>query len=145
MPRDGNAYAELIRAFPLRPIRSDRQLERASRIVFELATRRSLTRDERDYLEVLSDLIERYEDRHHPIRDVPSGVSALRYVIDENQLTLSRLGADVGIRVSTLSEILRGKRSLSLRHVEKLSGYFRVEPGLFIQPSQRPVTAADRT
>jgi HTH-type transcriptional regulator/antitoxin HigA len=48
-------YQELMQEFPLRPIRSDRQLDRADGIVFRLTAQKSLTRGEQDYLEVLSD------------------------------------------------------------------------------------------
>jgi HTH-type transcriptional regulator / antitoxin HigA len=130
-----HSYHELIREFPLRPIRSDRQLDRASRIAFRLAARQRLSRDERDYLDVLSDLIEKYEDEHHSIDPALSGRQALAFLVEENGLTLSQLASETGIQVSTLSEILNGKRSLSLKHVERLCAYFRVEPGLFVHPA----------
>ena len=128
-------YQELVQEFPLRPLRSDRQLDRAGRIVFRLAAQKSLSRGEQDYLEVLSDLIEKYEDEHHGIDTTLSGRDALKYLIEENDLTLSRLAAETQIKVSTLSEILGGKRELSLNHVRKLCAYFRVDPGLFVQPT----------
>jgi HTH-type transcriptional regulator / antitoxin HigA len=128
------SFEDLMQEFPLRPIRTDRQLDRAGAIAFKLAARKSLSRDERDYLDVLSGLIERYEDEHHAVPSV-SGREALAFLIDENDLTLSKLAAETGIKVSTISEVLRGKRELSLRHVQRLCAYFRVDPGLFIQPT----------
>lgn len=143
MATKNDRYSELIREFPLRPIRSDRQLDRAGRMAFQLAVRKSLTRDERDYLDVLSDLIEKYEDEHHPIRATMTGREALAFLIEENGLTLSKLAAQTGIKVSTISEILAGKRELSLRHVERLCAHFRVDPGLFVQPSPAPAIARE--
>ena len=56
------AYLKLIRRFPLRPIRSDADLDRAIAMVDALAARiKDLTPDERDYLDVLADLVEKYE------------------------------------------------------------------------------------
>ncbi len=66
-------YMELIARFPLRPLRSNRDLERASKIANSLAIRDNLTQGETDYLDVLTDLIEKYEDIQYPVQDV-SGV-----------------------------------------------------------------------
>lgn len=127
-------YHELIHEFSLRPIRSERQLERAGKMAFRLAAQKSLSRGEADYLEVLSDLIEKHEDEHHGIEATLCGREALAYLIEENNLTLSQLATETEIKVSTLSEIMHEKRELSLNHVRKLCAFFRVEPGLFVQP-----------
>ncbi|MBW3541794.1 MAG: helix-turn-helix domain-containing protein [Planctomycetes bacterium] len=128
-------YAELVEAFPLRPIRSERQLDRATEIANRLAVRARLTRDEQDYLDVLSVLIERYEDERHAIADV-SDVEALQFLIYENGLTLAKLGRAVGIGSATLSAVLSGERELTRRHVERLCAYFQVDGGLFIRPTK---------
>lgn len=133
-------YSELINEFPLRPIRSVRQAERADRIVTRLAVVPRLTRDEQDYLDVLSSLIEQFEASRYPIPDVESPRELLRWLMTENELTLSRLASDTGIRVSTLSEILSGKRDIGLPHIRKLCARFRCEPGLWID--QRQATAS---
>ena len=127
------SYSELIAAFPLRPIRSERQLDRAGRLAFRLASQERLGRDEQDYLDVLTQLIEVYEDEHHAIEHAASPRELLRFLIEENGLTLSRLAAETGIHVSTLSEILHGKRELNVQHIARLAARFRVDPGLFIE------------
>jgi HTH-type transcriptional regulator / antitoxin HigA len=127
------AYSELIVEFPLRPIRSERQLDQAARLAFRLASRERLTRGEQDYLDVLTHLIEVYESEHHPIEHAASPRELLRFLIDENGLTLSRLATETGIKVSTLSEILHGKRELNVQHIARLAARFRVEPGMFIE------------
>ena len=63
------AYLGLINKFPLRPIRSERDLKMASELVDVLLDRR-LRKDEDAYLDVLSTLIEQYETRAHPIEPV---------------------------------------------------------------------------
>jgi HTH-type transcriptional regulator/antitoxin HigA len=75
------AYLALIREFPLRPIRSDAELDRAIAMVDALSDRESLTPDEHDYLLVLSGLIENYEDERYSIPAI-SGVAMLRYLIE---------------------------------------------------------------
>jgi HTH-type transcriptional regulator/antitoxin HigA len=37
-----------------------------------------------------------------------------------------------GIAVSTISEILAGKRGLNRKHIEALARYFHIEPSVFI-------------
>ncbi len=56
-------YLDLVRAFPLRPIRSDDEHKRAISAIDALADRRDgWGADEEDYFVVLALLIERYED-----------------------------------------------------------------------------------
>jgi HTH-type transcriptional regulator/antitoxin HigA len=56
-------YLDLVRAFPLRPIRSDDDHKRAIAAIDALADRRDgWGADEDDYFLVLALLIERYED-----------------------------------------------------------------------------------
>jgi HTH-type transcriptional regulator / antitoxin HigA len=125
-------YAELIAEFPLRPIRTDRQLDRASRLAFRLAAGPRLSREAADYLEVLSQLIETYEAEHHPIESEATPRELLQFLIDESGQTLSQVAAETGIQVSTLSEILHGKREMNVEHIRRLAARFCVEPGLFI-------------
>jgi HTH-type transcriptional regulator/antitoxin HigA len=55
-------YLDLVRAFPLRPIRSNHDHDRAIETITALADRRGeWTSDEEDYFLVLALLIERYE------------------------------------------------------------------------------------
>jgi HTH-type transcriptional regulator/antitoxin HigA len=129
-PRRGG-YLALIRELPLRPIRSESELDRAIAMVDALGDRETLAPDEHDYLLVLSSLIEKYEDERYPIPAV-SGVSMLRYLIESKGVARAKVAAEAGIAESTLSEILAGKRKLGIRHITILARYFKVDPGLFI-------------
>jgi antitoxin component HigA of HigAB toxin-antitoxin module len=61
---ENKAYSRLIKRFPLRPIRDDKQNEQAAEICNMLIDRGdSLSQAERDYLEVLTDLIAKYESK----------------------------------------------------------------------------------
>ena len=62
------AYLRLVRRCPLRPIRSEAELDRAIATINWLIDRGAAglrTTSEEDYLDVLGDLIEAYEDIHH--------------------------------------------------------------------------------
>jgi HTH-type transcriptional regulator / antitoxin HigA len=124
-------YLALIRKLPLRPIRSEAELDRAIAMVDALSDREMLSPDEHDYLLVLCGLIENYEDEHHPIPSV-SGVPMLRYLIETKGIPQARVAAETGIAESTLSELLAGKRKLGIKSISALAGYFKVDPGLFI-------------
>src|SRR5579872_2385309 len=58
----GDLYLTLIREFPLRPIRSEADLDGAIAMIDALTDRGELRPDEQDYLDVLSKLVEEYED-----------------------------------------------------------------------------------
>lgn len=61
----GKTYAELCAEFPLRPIRSEKEYERAVRLAGKLTDEDSKgkTSDDADYLEMLTLLIALYEER----------------------------------------------------------------------------------
>jgi len=129
----GEAYFALVRRFPLRPIESDTELERARTLLNELLDRDSLGRDEEDYLDVLGDLIDKYERACHPLPPV-SDLDMLRHFLDTRGVTCTEAARGAGISVSTLSSILTGKRPMNRDHIEALARYFRVPSGSFLGP-----------
>jgi HTH-type transcriptional regulator/antitoxin HigA len=67
---DRRSYLALVRKFPLRPIRSEKQLDHAIAVMDSLLDMPRRGRAAEDYLDVLGDLVKRYEDQAHPIEDV---------------------------------------------------------------------------
>ncbi len=126
-----DAYLELIRTFPLRPIRSEKELGQATSVIDSLVDRERLSSAEEDYLEVLGDLVRQYEAEHHPIPPVSDG-ELLRFLIETRELTQVQVAKESGIAESTISEVLSGRRKLNRRQIVKLAGYFHVEPGAFL-------------
>lgn len=127
----GDRYLDLVRRFPLRPIRSEDELARAIAVVDSLVDRDELDQDEQDYLDVLGDIVEKYEAEHDPMPPV-SDAEMLRHLIDARGTTQARVAEETGIAESTISAILAGKRGLNRRHIEILARYFKVKPGVFI-------------
>jgi HTH-type transcriptional regulator/antitoxin HigA len=123
-------YLDLVRALPLRPIHSEIELDRAIAVIDALIDRRDLDSGEEDYLDVLSDLVHRYEAEHNPIAPVPDA-EMIRFLLDSNDITQATLAQQSEISESTISEILAGKRKLSRRHIAELSRVFRVSPAIF--------------
>lgn len=132
-----DGYLELIHAFPLRPIRTERELDRAVRVVNALLDRGPLTSAEEDYLDVLSDLVQRYEDRHHRILTADlTDAEMLGHLLEAKEVTQAELARATGIRESRISEVLSGKRKLTRTQISKLAAYFRVSPAVFLPSNQ---------
>jgi HTH-type transcriptional regulator/antitoxin HigA len=133
-PRAGSAgrrYFELVRSFPLRPLRSDEELDRAVAVIDALLGQASRDEGEDDYLDVLSDLVEKYESTHHPIPPA-SDAEVLRFLItDAKGVSQAQVADETGIPQSTISEVLSGKRGLSRRNIGVLARYFHVNPSVF--------------
>jgi HTH-type transcriptional regulator / antitoxin HigA len=124
------AYFRLVRAFPLRPIRTEEGLDRAIEVVNSLLDRDNLLPVEADYLDVLSDLVERYETEQHPMQDA-SDADVLEHLIEARGVTQADVARGAGIAVSTISEVLSGKRTLSRANIGKLARFFGIDPGVF--------------
>jgi HTH-type transcriptional regulator/antitoxin HigA len=123
-------YIELVRQFPLRPLRSDEDLDKAIRVVDSLLDRRKLGAGEEDYLDVLGDQIERYESEAHPMAPV-SDAELLRHLIEAKGVSQTEVSDATGVAVSTISEVLQGKRTLNRGHIGKFAKYFSVSPQIF--------------
>jgi HTH-type transcriptional regulator/antitoxin HigA len=100
-------------------------------MIDRLLARGGLAGDEEDYLDVLSDLVEKYEDQHYPIAPV-SGLDALRHLVESSGKTQATVAAEAGLPESTLLEVLLGRRRLNTRHIGILASYFRIDPGVFL-------------
>jgi HTH-type transcriptional regulator/antitoxin HigA len=120
----GDKYLALVRDFPLRPIRTDKENERAIEVVAALGSRR-LGPDERDYLAVLVGPIERFEEEHYPMPKV-QGPAIVRHLIEAKGVTQAVVAAETGIAGSALSEMLAGKRGMAVKHARALARYFGV-------------------
>src|SRR5262249_4599981 len=106
-------------------------------MIDRLLAQSALSRDEEDYLDVLSDLVEKFEDQRYPIQPV-SGLDALRHLIESSGKTSGAVAMEAGLPESTLSAVLLGRRRLNARHIGILARYFRIDPGVFLDaPSER--------
>lgn len=131
--RVDEAYMELVREFPLIPLRDKTEFDEAIKVMKRLAFRRaSLSRGEADYLSVLADLIAQYEKRLPRLAEEMTPRDALAFLMDANGLAQTDLVEYVGHK-SNLSAFLSGHRGLSKRAACRLAEYFKVSPALFLQ------------
>jgi HTH-type transcriptional regulator/antitoxin HigA len=125
-----DTYFKLVRAFPLTRIRDDVHLAEAQAVLDRLL-RQDLDAGGQDYLDVLTDLVEGYEDEHVEFPRVDEA-DVLRELMRGHGLTQTKLSGAVGIAQSTLSAVLNRTRSLTKGQVVKLAKFFAVHPSAFL-------------
>lgn len=129
-------YLELVKKFPLRPIRTEAQYDRALNILAALVGRADdpgLTAGERDYADAIDQFVGTYEDQHYPIHDaMKSPIDRLKYLMEQSGMNTSQLGELLGSGSGQASMILSGKRELSKANIRKLADRFHVNAGLFL-------------
>jgi HTH-type transcriptional regulator/antitoxin HigA len=133
-------YLDLIRTFPLRPIRSEAELDRAEVMLHQLLDAPSLSAPEQDYLEILGNVIDEYESKAHAIEPLPPN-QMLAMSIETKGVTQSEVSRATGIPVSTISELIAQKREFNRAHIEKLCAYFGLDPKAFIHVRRRELVA----
>jgi HTH-type transcriptional regulator/antitoxin HigA len=128
-------YLDLVRRFPLRPIRSAADHVQAVDILADLIGRADapgLTADESDYADVLGRLVRDYDKQHSSLRQQRklTPIEALKCLMHEHDMNTIDLGRLVG-GSGQASMILRGKRELSKANIRTLADRFKVNAGLF--------------
>ncbi len=80
-------------------------------------------------LDTLGTLLHVYEEQHHAM-PACSGREVLQFLMTEHGLTQAAL-PEVGSQ-GVVSDILRGKRALNVRHIRALAQRFQVSPAVFL-------------
>jgi HTH-type transcriptional regulator / antitoxin HigA len=125
-----DTYLNLVKRFPLIHIQYELHLDEALELLNELLRR---DRDEgaQAYLDVLTDLVAAYEDKHVPMPDV-SEADVLRELMRSNRLSQMELSKAVGIAQSSISAVVTGARSLTKGQILKLAKFFQLAPAAFL-------------
>jgi HTH-type transcriptional regulator/antitoxin HigA len=122
-------------------IDSDAELARARALVDRLMA----SDDPSDLarLQAQARLIAAYEETKWP-RRMPSTADVIRYLMDQHGLTRADLVPILGTP-SRVSEILRGKKRLSMTMVQRLRARFRVPADVLLPlPNKAPVRRATK-
>lgn len=110
-------------------IRSEEQLEIYTKALFRLTELPNPTPSQVEAIELLTVLIERYEEQHFAVPEA-SPADVLRFLLDQHGLKQRDLASDLGGE-SVVSEVLSGKRKLNASHIDLLSKRFHVSPAVF--------------
>ena len=96
-----------------------------------------------DDIELLSVLVEKYEEEHYRI-DPPDPLEAIRFRMEQAGLTQKDLIPYIGSR-SRVSEVLSGKRELTLAMIRDLNAFLGIPLESLIREPQEPLpkTLAD--
>ena len=87
---------------------------------------------EGDKLDVLTTLVEAYEEKHYPI-DPPDPIEAIIHQMESQGLTRKDLEKYLGTR-SRVSDILNRRRFLSLQMIRKLQQGLGISSEILIKP-----------
>ena len=92
---------------------------------------------EADELDVLATLVEVYEEQHYPI-NFPSPIDAIAFRMEQTGLSQRDLVPYIGGR-SKVSEILTGKRSLTLSMIRALHKHLQIPADVLLQEPNAPL------
>jgi HTH-type transcriptional regulator/antitoxin HigA len=133
-PRKFNSrrYGQLLLEALPRPIQTEAENERALAVVNELMAKgeENLTPEETALLELLVQLIERFEEQAYPIPEAP-GYRVLRTLMENRGIKQADLLPIFGSR-GIASEVFNGKRAISKAQAKKLGEFFDISPAAFI-------------
>lgn len=123
-------YVELLAKAVPTVITSEEEYDRVVAIVDRLAVKHDSSVEEERLLELLSTLVEVYENEHCPIPNAQPHVMIQQFMLDRG-LRQADLVPVLGSR-SLVSEVVNGKRRPSKVQVKNLGEFFGVSPALFI-------------
>ncbi|CAM4319339.1 helix-turn-helix domain-containing protein [Gillisia limnaea] len=112
------------------PIRNEKEYQNVLKrleVIFDAKKRT----EQGDELEIVSILIDNYENLNFPI-GMPDSIEAIKFRMDQMGMKLKDLAKIFGFK-SRVSEILNKKRKLTLEMVRKLNTTFRIPTEVLIQ------------
>lgn len=118
-------------AIPLRPIRTEADYEQALAEITHLFEAQPDT-PEGDRLEVLTTLVEAYEQKHHAILP-PDPIEALLYHLESRGLTRRDLEPYLGSR-ARVGEVLNRRRGLTIEMIRRLHKGLGLPAEVLIRP-----------
>jgi HTH-type transcriptional regulator / antitoxin HigA len=118
----------------IKPIKTENDYEEALAEIEQLFDVKPGT-IEADRLEILTTLVEAYENQHYAI-PLPDPVEAIKYYLESRGLTRQDLEKYLGSR-ARVSEILNRKRSLSLEMIRRLHAGLGIPAEVLILPYEK--------
>jgi HTH-type transcriptional regulator / antitoxin HigA len=111
-------------------IHTDEECDRLTAELLRLDERDDPTPEEKELAELLTVLIDEYEERRYPIR-AAGPQQTLQHLMEARKLTQKDLWKVFGSKGIT-SEVFHGKRSISKAQAKRLADFFHVGVELFI-------------
>lgn len=118
-------YAGLMAVHLIRPIHDQVDAENAAEII-DLLAGHKLNAEQADYLDLLSDLYERWENTQFPIA-AARGAELLRIVLAERGENGAALATLLGVDPSLAYRLLRGERQLTAVQIRTLANRYGLD------------------
>ena len=118
----------------IHPIRDDYDLAAAIREIEKLWGAAAGT-EEGDKLDILSTLVEKYEDGRWPNIDISDPIDLLNYAIEELGHSQAELAELLGSR-SRASELLNRRRPLTVDMIHRINEAWKIPADLLVKPSR---------
>jgi len=120
---------EMIRRGAPRLIHNDKELAEYTKALFALTAKPRLTLADEEAIELMTLLVERYEQERYPI-PAAEPADVLRFLLQQTGLSQRDIAPELGSE-TTVSLVLSGKRQLNRDHIARLSRRFNVSPAVF--------------
>jgi HTH-type transcriptional regulator/antitoxin HigA len=114
-------------------IKSKRQYREYTRVLEDLVFADFKSKEMRDEIELLTLLIERWDEEHNTF-DVVDPVALLRALLKEHNLKAKDLVEMLGVSKGLVSDILNYKKGMSKEIIRKLSEHFKLSQEAFNRP-----------
>jgi HTH-type transcriptional regulator/antitoxin HigA len=118
----------------IHPIRNDDDHAAAIREIEKLWGAAAGT-EEGDKLDILSTLVEKYEDSRWPSIDISDPIDLLNFAIEELGHSQAELAELLGSR-SRASELLNRRRPLTVEMIHKINQAWKIPADLLVRPSR---------
>jgi HTH-type transcriptional regulator/antitoxin HigA len=114
-------------------IKTITQYKEYCNLLEEIVMLKKKTRAQQDTIELLTLLIEKWDEEHNTFSDADP-VELLDYLMKENKLKAVDLARELEVSKSLISDILHYRRALSRDIIRKLSDRFKISQELLNKP-----------
>jgi len=135
---------KMIRSGAPRLIQNDDELEHYEQALLKLLEKDDPSKEESAAISLLTLLIDKYNTDRHAI-PAAAPVEVLRFMMSQHHLQQKDLVPEFGAK-SIVSEVLSGKRNLTLEQIQRLSRRFSISPEAFLsEPAARRRKSLQKT
>ena len=121
-------------AQPYKVIKTITQYKEYCNLLEELVMVKKKSKPQQDSIELLTLLIEKWDEEHNTFSNATDPIELLGYLMKENKLKAVDLAGELAVSKSLISDILHYRRALSKDIIRKLANRFKVSQELFNTP-----------
>jgi HTH-type transcriptional regulator/antitoxin HigA len=114
-------------------IKTEKQYYEYCDMLEELVMLKKKTRPQQDVVELLTLLIEKWDQDHNSFPD-QDPITLLKYLMSENNIRGIDLAGVLEVSKSLVSDILNYRRGLSKDMIRKIAGHFKLSQEAFNKP-----------